>query len=141
MPGFSVTLLLLPPDDKSSATKEHLLDLLDAQAKTPAWTWTSSKPPGSSKQTPPSSSQLDPAKNNESGNKVSTSSGFVDAVRRACEALIHAEPEITRMDQVIALANSHTILWAHTFSRLQVTVTVVLHSSQGLKVCLSASPP
>ncbi|KAG9073830.1 Dihydroxyacetone kinase 2, partial [Ceratobasidium sp. UAMH 11750] len=96
MPGFSVTLVLLPSDGQGPATADTILDLLDAPAKTPAWAWTSSSPPGSAKQpSPPTKSESTNV--SESGNKVS--SQFVDAVHRACEALIHAEPNITQMDQ------------------------------------------
>ncbi|KAG8741472.1 Dihydroxyacetone kinase 2 [Ceratobasidium sp. 414] len=109
MPGFSVTLVLLPSNDRGPAITDVILSLLDAPAKTPAWTWTSSSPPGSAKQlSPPSKSES--ANANEGGNKVS--SRFVDAVRRACDALIRAEPNITQMDQIAGDGDCGTTLKA-----------------------------
>ncbi|KAG9100895.1 Dihydroxyacetone kinase 2 [Ceratobasidium sp. 370] len=110
MPGFSITLVLLPSDDQGPATTDVILSLLDAPAKTPAWTWTSSNPPGSTKQpSPPSKS--DSVNVGEGDNKVS--SQFVDAVRRACEALIRAEPNITQMDQVLDPTRLSRLAWTH----------------------------
>ncbi|KAG8698669.1 Dihydroxyacetone kinase 2 [Ceratobasidium sp. 395] len=107
MPGFSVTLFLLPSDDQGPATIDVLLELLDAPAKTPAWTWTSTSPPGSIKKpTAPSKSESVDVK--ETGDNVSTQ--FVDAVRRACEGLIRAEPEITQMDQIVGDGDCGTTL-------------------------------
>jgi dihydroxyacetone kinase len=48
MPGFSLTLLLLPRAAESAApSKELLLSLLDAKAETPGWKWNSSNSPSS----------------------------------------------------------------------------------------------
>ncbi|KAG8768218.1 Dihydroxyacetone kinase 2 [Ceratobasidium sp. 428] len=107
MPGFSVTLFLLPSDDQGPATTDVLLELLDAPAKTPAWTWTSTSPPGSIKKpTAPTKSESVDVK----GTGDNVSGQFVDAVRRACEGLIRAEPEITQMDQIVGDGDCGTTL-------------------------------
>jgi dihydroxyacetone kinase len=45
MPGFSLTLLLLPRSgDKYSS--EQIVELIDAPASAPGWAWTSRQEPG-----------------------------------------------------------------------------------------------
>ncbi|KAF8605858.1 dihydroxyacetone kinase [Ceratobasidium sp. AG-I] len=109
MPGFSVTLLLLPTDGSGPATKEQLIELLDAQAKTHAWVNPSGMPPGGS------SAPAAPVKSertSESQDRASapTSNEFIDAVRRACKELITAESDITRMDQITGDGDCGTTL-------------------------------
>jgi dihydroxyacetone kinase len=99
MPGFSVTLLLLPQHGDGTITKTKILQLLDAPAKTPAWTWTSNLPPKSSNPAPSHSSSGELGET-ETGNNAPASNQFTESVRHACNALIQAEPEITQMDQV-----------------------------------------
>ncbi|KAF8677594.1 dihydroxyacetone kinase [Rhizoctonia solani] len=107
MPGFSVTLLLLPQSDETKVSKDKLLRLLDAPAKTPAWTWTS----GAS---PITRSSVASPQAEASTQKGSTpaSNQFSDSVRRACHALIRAEPEITQMDQIVGDGDCGTTLKA-----------------------------
>ncbi|QRW02920.1 dihydroxyacetone kinase [Ceratobasidium sp. AG-Ba] len=107
MPGFSITLLLLPYDDQGPATTDVLLSSLDAPAKTPAWAWTSSTPPGNTKH-PSAPAKSEPAGTNEGGGNVPAE--FVSAIRRACEALIRAEPDITQMDQIAGDGDCGTTL-------------------------------
>ena len=45
MPGFSLTLLLLPGPGESYSSKQ-ILELVDAPASAPGWKWTSGKEPG-----------------------------------------------------------------------------------------------
>lgn len=45
MPGFSLTLLLLPRSGEKYSSKQ-ILDLLDAPADAPGWGWTSRQEPG-----------------------------------------------------------------------------------------------
>lgn len=137
MPGFSVTLLLLPTDGNGPATKEQILELLDAQARTHAWVNSSGMPP-SSNSAPPVQTKPGPASENPSRAGAPTSSNFSDAVRRACKELIAAEPEITRMDQVL----SATRICPHILkglSRSRAMEIVGLHSSQALKACVHSS--
>ena len=100
MPGFSITLLLLPTDKSGPATKEQIIELLDAEAKTHAWVNSRGMPPGSSS-APAAPTKSEPTLESQSRANAPTSSEFIDAVRRACKELITAEPEITRMDQVV----------------------------------------
>lgn len=47
MPGFSLSLLLLPrQDDKEGYTSDQILQLLDAPANAPGWKWYSKAEPG-----------------------------------------------------------------------------------------------
>ncbi|KAG8731130.1 Dihydroxyacetone kinase 2 [Ceratobasidium sp. 423] len=110
MPGFSVTLLLLPQPNEGSISKEKILQLLDAPAKTPAWTWTSGAPP----RTTPSASaaQAEGGTSSQKKGGAPVSNQFSDAVRGACNALIQAEPEITQMDQIVGDGDCGTTLKA-----------------------------
>ncbi|KAI0657998.1 dihydroxyacetone kinase [Cubamyces menziesii] len=103
MPGFSITTLLLPAAADAGAPDSSLiLSLLDEPANTPGWKWLSGT-------VPPAADQI------ESGAKRQASAvpqeglvslraedpqAFNAAVERACNALIAAEPEITRMDNI-----------------------------------------
>lgn len=132
MPGFSITLLLLPQQGDGAITKDRILQLLDAPAKTPAWTWTSTSPPKKSDPKPSHSNDGELGQAG-TGNNVPVSEQFTESIRRACNALIQAEPEITRMDQVIQ--KPFLLSYAYlTCIRSQVTVIVVPHSRQGQKV-------
>ncbi|KAG6902329.1 hypothetical protein C0995_001366 [Termitomyces sp. Mi166 len=100
MPGFSITLLLLPSKDSTSAPAQSLLlSLLDDQSNAPGWKWSSRAAPPVQPHFAPSASQ---AEQITSGTplKVTDAKFFEASVKRACEALIAAEPEITRMDTI-----------------------------------------
>ena len=101
MPGFSITLLLLPSSTSSSPfTTPQLLSLLDEPAEVPGWKWSSGIPPPSQPTAapPPSASQSTSAKI-VSGLKVD-SMVFAAGIKRVCNALVKAEPEITQMDVI-----------------------------------------
>ncbi|EUC59082.1 dihydroxyacetone kinase [Rhizoctonia solani AG-3 Rhs1AP] len=110
MPGFSVTLLLLPQPDESDISKEQLLQLLDAPAKTPAWTWTSGAPPRARFST--SDAQTEEPTSSHKKDNAPASNQFADSVRQACNALIQAEIEITQMDQIVGDGDCGTTLKA-----------------------------
>ena len=44
MPGFSITLLLLPSGSSETYTSQQILELLDAPASAPGWKWTAAEP-------------------------------------------------------------------------------------------------
>jgi triose/dihydroxyacetone kinase / FAD-AMP lyase (cyclizing) len=94
MPGFSITLLLLPTDD------EVILSLLDDQPDVPGWKWSSGTPPL------PQSQQVfydNPVAITTAGLEkiaVPKEAEFIDSIKRAAYAVINAEPEITRMDSI-----------------------------------------
>jgi dihydroxyacetone kinase len=101
MPGFSITLLLLPSQDDSDAPPiDLILSLLDDQPDVPGWKWNARSPP-----IPDLESRVD--NRNVVINK--TPPGIVKfanredvcrRVKQAAKALISAEPEITRMDSI-----------------------------------------
>jgi len=101
MPGFSITLLLLPTKDEVNAPSlEDLLEFLDDQPEVPGWKWSSGKPPSTSPKhsTGAKEAQL---KRDEIGSiRVPDPENFVNSIKRAARALIDAEAEITKMDFV-----------------------------------------
>ncbi|KAF7303561.1 Dihydroxyacetone kinase [Mycena indigotica] len=101
MPGFSISLVLLPRAEDTQAPKaSFLLSLLDAPAQTPGWKWSSGAPPVTP--TPLAPPPHPPAKRAADATAVSASkpSEFVTAIQRACDAVVAAEAEITRMDTI-----------------------------------------
>ena len=105
MPGFSLTLLLLPsPADKDPSSPElsHILFLLDDSANTPGWRWSSGSTPGFVSQDSAANVENVATVTSSETTKIPASDpgAFLDAVKRACTALINEEPEITRMDNI-----------------------------------------
>jgi len=101
MPGFSISLVLLPRGDDANAPKaELLLSLLDAPAQTPGWKWTSPVAPVTP--TPLAPAPSPPAKKASNPNAISAPAPaeYVAALQRIVKAVIAAEPEITRMDTI-----------------------------------------
>lgn len=101
MPGFSITLLLLPrADEANTPSSDLILSLLDDHTDIPAWKWTAGMPPV------PVSSQTIPAEqvqeNQGDIRRIATQdpAKFVESIKRACNALIAAEPDITHMDSI-----------------------------------------
>ncbi|EJD07701.1 dihydroxyacetone kinase [Fomitiporia mediterranea MF3/22] len=93
MPGFSLTLLLLPTaSDSNAPPKADILSLLDERPDVPGWRWSS--------QQPPSPVQQSEATKSYPRISAADSQGFVNAISKACKALIAAEPEITQMDNI-----------------------------------------
>lgn len=101
MPGFSITLLLLPTKDEVGAPLvSDILSLLDDKPDVPGWKWSSGSAPL------PQSQKVEVF----SGNQVTTPTSsfkkiavpktveFIENIKRASHALINAESEITRMD-------------------------------------------
>ena len=102
MPGFSITLLLLPTKDEVDAPfTSDILSLLDDKPDVPGWKWSSGSAPL------PQSHQV------FSGNSAATitpslekisipkTAGFIENIKRAAHALINAESEITEMDSIV----------------------------------------
>ncbi|TYJ57598.1 hypothetical protein B9479_001680 [Cryptococcus floricola] len=80
MPGFSLTLLLLPSaSEKSTYSSEQILEYLDAPASAPGWSFYAAQEPGVI---------------------ASDAQSLLSAITRACNALIAAEPELTEQDQI-----------------------------------------
>ncbi|KAJ7696800.1 Dak1 domain-containing protein [Mycena rosella] len=101
MPGFSLSLVLLPRAEDAAAPKQSvLLSLLDAPAQTPGWKWTAAAPPVTP--TPLAPAATPSAAKRASGAQIAAAqpAEFLAALQRACAALVAAEPEITRMDTI-----------------------------------------
>ncbi|KAA1470321.1 dihydroxyacetone kinase 1 [Dentipellis sp. KUC8613] len=103
MPGFSITLLLLPKASSTGPPLDLLLRLLDAPTSAPGWKWSSGTLPGdvaaASRAAPPTAAQS--AQATESVRlRAQDPAAFKSAVERACVAVDKAEPELTQMDNV-----------------------------------------
>jgi triose/dihydroxyacetone kinase / FAD-AMP lyase (cyclizing) len=98
MPGFSISLTLLPRSGPVDATQ--LVSLLDAPAQTPGWKWTAPKPAPTSIPAP-SDAELSKKQVKREVTLVAPSpEDHIATVQRICEAVVKAEPEITRMDTI-----------------------------------------
>ncbi|KAK1219666.1 hypothetical protein PQX77_017617 [Marasmius sp. AFHP31] len=96
MPGFSITLLLLP-SESSEPSSELILSLLDDKTDAPGWKWSSGIPAKPLQST--EATALAPRA--EKGTLTSANpERFIAGIKKACEALIKEEPEITRMDNI-----------------------------------------
>ncbi|WRT63983.1 dihydroxyacetone kinase [Kwoniella shivajii] len=100
MPGFSLSLLLLPSKSESSTySSSQILEYLDAPASAPGWSWSSGKEPGViGEKVEEAATQKHAAK--EADLAPTDSGEFISAIQRSCKALIAAEPELTEQDQI-----------------------------------------
>lgn len=103
MPGFSLTLLLLPRVSESGAPQlSEVVSLLDERAETSGWRWSSAELPSVVPAAVPPASSEALSEVPDSLPKITAEDpvAFAQAVIRSCQALISAEPEITRMDTI-----------------------------------------
>ncbi|KAL4260125.1 dihydroxyacetone kinase (DAK) family protein [Pleurotus pulmonarius] len=103
MPGFSITLLLLPSHGtQASPSAEEVLALLDAPADTPGWKWSSGVAPTETKTRPavPKENQPPFVASARGAIVAADDKTFIETIQRVCHALIAAEPEITQMDVI-----------------------------------------
>jgi len=101
MPGFSITLLLLPSKDEVDAPSADLvLSLLDEKCEVPGWKWASGTPPLSAAIQVEAAKEATIPVNDMKATSVPDPAAFVESIKRAANALIEAEPEITRMDSI-----------------------------------------
>jgi triose/dihydroxyacetone kinase / FAD-AMP lyase (cyclizing) len=103
MPGFSLTLLLLPRSGEAApCTALDILLLLDEKPDTPGWKWSSRLPPPevlSAPGTPPVASSTSQGKGRILAAPDPTR--FIEAIQRAAQAIIQHEPELTRLDNIV----------------------------------------
>jgi len=97
MPGFSITLLLLPEEQQ---TRDLIISLLDEPTEAPGWKWSSRSPPAGVQFPSDVPSAVSATNKSKGPLKAPDPSAFISAVENACNALIEAEPEITRMDTI-----------------------------------------
>jgi dihydroxyacetone kinase len=102
MPGFSITLLLLPDASNTTAIPVDLiLSLIDDPTNTSGWKWSSKMEPRSVTETSSLvSSPASPPSSRQFSMKAPDVAHFNAAIRRACEALLAAECKITDMDKI-----------------------------------------
>lgn len=101
MPGFSLTLLLLPTaSDANAPSKADILSLLDEKVEAPGWRWSSPLPPLSLAEAVSAPAEEELVKKTYPKITAVDSKVFVAAISKACKALIAAEPEITQMDNI-----------------------------------------
>ncbi len=131
MPGFSLTLLLLPSSSDSDAPDASLiLSLLDDPANVPAWKWTVGTEPADTIISPVARSQDETAKDGAHQLKAADPKAFISAVQRACNALIAEEPEITRMDNIAGDGDCGLTLRDGAQGERQMILSVSLHKAQ-----------
>ena len=102
MPGFSITLLLLPrPDEEAPYDARQILGFLDDVPDALGWRWTRSAPPdGISLVSQPTSSGATASGQFDRVLGTQNREVYLAAIRRACEAVSKAEPELTEMDRI-----------------------------------------
>lgn len=103
MPGFSITLLLLPTTSSPGPiSAELLLDLLDRPTSAPGWKWSSGQPPPpiTATQEAPRANVATREQTGKAKLRAADPGAFDAAIERVCRALNAAEPEITRMDSI-----------------------------------------
>ncbi|WVN85868.1 dihydroxyacetone kinase [Cryptococcus depauperatus CBS 7841] len=99
MPGFSLTLLLLPSaSEKSLYSSLQILEYIDSPASAPGWKWHAAKEPGIL------GDKVEevhvPTKNDNVSLPPVDSETFLAAITRSCKSLIAAEPELTEQDRI-----------------------------------------
>ncbi|KIJ55374.1 hypothetical protein M422DRAFT_23969 [Sphaerobolus stellatus SS14] len=105
MPGFSLTLLLLPRLGESAPiSTSDFLALIDDKPNVPGWKWSSGLPPpedisSETKDVPPAAATLA----HTSARKIPAPDpkAFTSAIRRAATSIVQNEPELTRLDSVV----------------------------------------
>lgn len=101
MPGFSITLLLLPGAEPDNATSTHfILSLLDDPTNAPGWKWSSKSEPKAITETASLASVDTTPLSSQSSLRAPDVRSFEIAIERACSALLSAEGEITDMDKI-----------------------------------------
>ncbi|KAF8518010.1 dihydroxyacetone kinase [Hysterangium stoloniferum] len=101
MPGFSLTLLLLPRSGESApANASDILSLLDEKSNAPGWRWASCLAPGEISSTAEVSKAATP-KSTFRKLAASDPAAFVNAIRRAASAIIENEAELSRLDSIV----------------------------------------
>ncbi|KAG9312962.1 dihydroxyacetone kinase [Chiua virens] len=100
MPGFSITLLLLPEMEREQVVSTDLiLSLLDDPNNAPGWKWSSKTEPKSiAERTSVASGTAPPS--SQTFLKAPDARSFEIAIERACRAVLAAEGEITDMDKI-----------------------------------------
>ncbi|PVF99878.1 putative glycerone kinase isoform [Serendipita vermifera] len=101
MPGISLTVLLLPrAGDSCPFTSEEILDLLDDKPNVPAWKLATKMAVYTDGENQDNQLHTENSSLTDRQVRVPDSAAFLQLVKKACEALIKAEPEITKMDQI-----------------------------------------
>lgn len=101
MPGFSITLLLLPTKAEANGPSlDLLLSLLDEKPEVPGWKWASPTAPGQESNQIATAHQSGRHSENIKAIRVGNPNAFIQSIRRAAQAVINTEPEITRMDSI-----------------------------------------
>lgn len=103
MPGFSLTLLLLPRfGERAPCQDTEILSLLDAKPDTPGWKWCSQTPlsdVASLATSPPGTSSISNSKRRVIA--APDPAGFIEAIQYAAQAIIQHEPELTHLDNIV----------------------------------------
>ncbi|GHJ85183.1 hypothetical protein NliqN6_1585 [Naganishia liquefaciens] len=100
LPGFSLTLLLLPrAQDQPRYSAERVLELLDAPASAPGWK-PFTKVVNEAEAYVQDKGKVDTMKNGGKAVPIPHFDTFQQALRAACQNVVAAEPEITQFDTI-----------------------------------------
>ncbi|KAG8873587.1 Dihydroxyacetone kinase 2 [Tulasnella sp. 331] len=106
LPGVSFTVLLLPRAQSGLAATvtpldaNQIISLLDEPTNAPGWRWHAKSEPRATLNSIP---VVDNSVSNAQEHRLAPedTASFLQAIRRAAEALVESEPTITRMDQIV----------------------------------------
>jgi dihydroxyacetone kinase len=135
MPGFSLTLLLLPNGTEAhSPSASDVISLLDERPQVLGWKWTPATEP-----LPPNSQIVKGGTGNaQTGRTLQVKSqnpeSFVTSIRSVANALIAAEPDITRMDLIAGDGDAGLTLKVPHLSNRRGSLTYLPLNRRVLKV-------
>lgn len=125
MPGFSLTLLLLPnKNDSLTPSTSQILSLLDDQPDVPGWKWSSAAPPTAKESQIIEKVTFTEQQNEPRILRAEDPDAFVKSLRQTARALIAAEPEITRMDLIAGDGDCGLTLKVRCFVGDQASVSL-----------------
>ncbi|KAI9464182.1 dihydroxyacetone kinase [Boletus coccyginus] len=140
MPGFSITLLLLPSTESDNAVSTDLiLSLLDDPADAPGWKWSSKTEPKALAETASLASVGTLPPSRQSILRAPDTGAFEHAIERACKALLVAEGEITDMDKVAGDGDCGLTLSAGASGVLEVLNQGVITGRDVIKSMIAIS--
>lgn len=140
MPGFSITLLLLPDAESDDAVSTDLiLSLLDDPTNAPGWKWSSKSEPTTIYETVSLESVNTTPPSSQSALEAPDARSFETAIERACKALLVAERDITDMDKIAGDGDCGLTLSAGALGQLPYFSHVMIADGRQPKACSKLS--
>ncbi|KAF9530487.1 dihydroxyacetone kinase [Crepidotus variabilis] len=140
MPGFSITLFMLPEKNSTSSPSiDLILSLLDEETDAPGWKCTSKAVVSSLDKYSFHSKTEEHRNPGQNGLPASDPNSFIDSIKKAAQALINAEPEITKMDTIAGDGDCGLTLKAGAEAVLSKAETGELSGSDVAQAMISIS--